>query len=73
MHSASRHQKPLPVGAERVRIVDARTERGSLEMFTPIEGVLLTRAIGPMDALMAEQWVRRTEHLWAAPGRLAIS
>ncbi|AKU99522.1 hypothetical protein AKJ09_06186 [Labilithrix luteola] len=63
----------MPANAMHARIVDARNDKGSLEMYAPGPGhVLVTRAVGHMTMAMAEQWVARTEHLFTFPKPLAV-
>lgn len=62
----------LPAGAERGRLFFARGERGSLEMFAPVESLIITRGVGHLELSMAEQWVRRSAHLWVSKRPIAV-
>ena len=55
--------KELPHRATQNRILDLREERGSLEMFTPLPRVLVTRATGHMCEAFADGWITATQRL----------
>jgi hypothetical protein len=54
----------LPVLATRGPLLDEKSARGSLQMYRPAPGMLVTRATGHMDVVLAEGWVRCTAPLW---------
>jgi hypothetical protein len=62
----------LPAGVEEHRIIEARTERGSLELFMPKPSVLVTRAMGHQEVSMAADWIRATESFLAKTESLVI-
>lgn len=69
---SSRVVPPLPVEATANQYGEMRSARGSLDMYNPVPGVLVTRAIGHLDAAMSDQWIRRSERLFHSTKKLAI-
>jgi hypothetical protein len=55
---------PLPVLATRGPLLDESSARGSLRMYHPAPGVLVTRATGHMEVSLAQGWLRCTAPLW---------
>jgi hypothetical protein len=64
--------KALPQAALRNRLLDLTAGKGTLQIYNPMEGVLVSRADGHMELALAEQWARVTEPLWARGARLTV-
>lgn len=72
LNAPSRFPRSFPTGAERGLLFEMRSARGSFELFSPTDSVLVSRATGHLEAAMTERWVRRTAHLWVSPRPLAV-
>jgi hypothetical protein len=59
--------RALPAGAAARPILDARDARGTLSMWNPAPGVVVTQAVGVLSSQLADGWVAATEPLWKQP------
>ncbi len=59
--------RPLPAGAAARPILDARDARGTLSMWNPAPGVVVSQAVGVLSSQLADGWVAATEALWKQP------
>lgn len=64
--------KRLPAAAVRSPMLDLTTGRGTLQMFHPAQGVLVTRACGHLEHAHAEAWVRVSAPLLSPAQKLAV-